>query len=147
MEICVLIVVKTCLCMFQLAPVTISTYERQLYGSCGVDSTCIFLRLVTNMSDRFLKQWIDIKFCVNLGRRWKHGAFNMVPETNYKLCNGNTRHHHDSRELACLNHNLRQCSSLSSILRALFTLNSFHKANSQPSLLYGNIEGVTWGCT
>jgi uncharacterized metal-binding protein len=28
---------------------------------------CVFLRLVTKMSDRFLEQWINIKFCIKLG--------------------------------------------------------------------------------
>jgi hypothetical protein len=34
-----------CLCMFQLAPVTISTQQHQLCGRCGADKTCVFLRV------------------------------------------------------------------------------------------------------
>jgi hypothetical protein len=51
-----LIVVKLCLCMFQLAPVMISKHSHELCGSCGADKTCVFLRLVTKMSDGFLEQ-------------------------------------------------------------------------------------------
>jgi len=38
-EPCDFILVKTCLCMFQVAPVTISTHQRRLCGSCGADKT------------------------------------------------------------------------------------------------------------
>jgi hypothetical protein len=38
-------------------------------------------------------------------------------------------------ELACRNHKWRQCSSLPSISRALFTLNSFHKAKQSAKLI------------
>jgi hypothetical protein len=68
MEPCDLIVVKTYLCMFQLAPVTIYTHERQLCGSCGADKTCVILHLVAKMSDRFLQQRMKTKFFVKLGR-------------------------------------------------------------------------------
>jgi hypothetical protein len=54
-EPCDLIVVKVCLCMFQLAPVPVSTHKRKLCGSCGADKTCVFLRLVAEMSDQFLE--------------------------------------------------------------------------------------------
>jgi hypothetical protein len=62
-----LIAVKSYLWMSQLAPVTISTHQHQLRGSCGADMTCVFLRLVAEMSDRFFEQRIDIKFCMKLG--------------------------------------------------------------------------------
>jgi hypothetical protein len=53
--------------VFQLALVTISTHEeRQFCVSCGADKTCVFLRLVTKMSDRFLEQRVNIEFCVNV---------------------------------------------------------------------------------
>jgi len=32
------------------------------------------------MSDRFLKQRINIKFCVKLSLEMKHSAFNMIPK-------------------------------------------------------------------
>jgi len=67
-----------------------------------------------------------------------HGAFNMIPKANKKICNRNSGHPHDPRKLACRNHKWRQCPSLSSISTILLTLNSFHKV-SQPSSLYGNI--------
>jgi hypothetical protein len=54
--------------MFQLAPLTISTYKRQLFGSCGADKTCVFLRHVAKMILRFLKQRTNITFCVKLGK-------------------------------------------------------------------------------
>jgi len=38
-----------------------------LCESCGADKTCVFLRLVGEMSDRFLEQRINTKFCVKLG--------------------------------------------------------------------------------
>jgi hypothetical protein len=50
-----LFVVMTCLCVFQLATVIISTHKPKLCVSCGADKTCVFLRLDTKMSDRFLK--------------------------------------------------------------------------------------------
>jgi len=58
----------------------------------------------------------------------KHDAFNMILKANDKVCNGNSWHSHDPRKLTCQNHKWRQCSSLSSISRVLFTLDSFHKA-------------------
>jgi hypothetical protein len=33
-----------------------------------IGMTCVFLRLVTKMSDRFLEQRINIKFCMKLGK-------------------------------------------------------------------------------
>jgi hypothetical protein len=37
--------------MFQLVLVTILMHLRQLCGSCGADKTCVFIRLVPEMSD------------------------------------------------------------------------------------------------
>jgi len=54
--------------MFVLASGTISTNLRQLRASCDADKTCLFLRLVAKMSDRFPEQRIDIKYCVKLGK-------------------------------------------------------------------------------
>jgi len=78
----------------------------------------------------------------NLSVEMKHGAFNMILKADDRACNGNSQHSHNPRKLTCQNHKWRQCSSLSSISRVLFTLNSFHKA-SQPNLLCGNIEVVS----
>jgi len=61
-----LIVVRSCLCMFQLASFTISTYYSQLCGSCGADKTCVSTSRSKKMSDRFLEQGLNIKFCVKL---------------------------------------------------------------------------------
>jgi hypothetical protein len=86
--------VRTCLCLFQLAPLTISKYQRQLFEILGADKTCVFLSLVAKMSDRFLEQPINIKFCVKIGKlslEKKHGAFNMIPKINDKFYNGNNR--------------------------------------------------------
>jgi hypothetical protein len=47
-EPCNLIVVNTCLCMFRLALVTISTHYRQLCGSWGADKKCVFTSCRTN---------------------------------------------------------------------------------------------------
>jgi hypothetical protein len=63
-----LIIVKTCLCMFKLALLSISVHYRQFCGSCGVDNTCEFLHLVAEISDLFLEQRINIKFCVKFGK-------------------------------------------------------------------------------
>jgi hypothetical protein len=38
----------------------------QFYLSSGADKTGVFLRLAVEMSDRFLEQRINIKFCVKL---------------------------------------------------------------------------------
>jgi len=62
-----------------------------------------------------------------------------------KVFNGNRQHPYDPRKLAHRNHKWKQCLSLSSVSRVLFTCNSFHKA-SQPSLLCGNNEAVMWSC-
>jgi hypothetical protein len=35
---------------------------------CGSDKMHVFLRLVTKMSDRFLEQRMNTKFCVKLGK-------------------------------------------------------------------------------
>jgi hypothetical protein len=52
---------------------------RQLCGSGGADKTCVFLRLVVKMSDRFLEQRINIKFCVKLGNN-SSGTSTMLSE-------------------------------------------------------------------
>jgi hypothetical protein len=54
-------------------------HERHLCGSCGADKTFVFLRLVVKMSDRFLEQRIDIKFCVQLGKN-ASGICEMLSE-------------------------------------------------------------------
>jgi hypothetical protein len=41
---------------------------RQLFGNYGADKTRVFLCLVAKMSDRFLDQRIDVKFCAKLGK-------------------------------------------------------------------------------
>jgi hypothetical protein len=33
----------------------------------------------------------------------KHGVFNMIPKANDRVCNGNSPHSHDPREIACSN--------------------------------------------
>jgi hypothetical protein len=43
------------------------------------------------MSDRFLEQRINIKFCVTSSLEIKHGAFNVIPKANDKVCNANSR--------------------------------------------------------
>jgi hypothetical protein len=77
-EPCDLIVVKMCLYMFQLAIITISMPWPRLYGSCDADKTCVFLRLVSEMSDTFLEQRINIKFCVKLGKNYKWHLCNAL---------------------------------------------------------------------
>jgi len=57
----------------------------------------------------------------------KHDAFNMIPKANNKVCNGNSQHLHNARNIH-QNHKWRHCSSLSLISRVLFNANSFHKA-------------------
>jgi hypothetical protein len=46
-----------------------------VFGSCGADKTCVFLHLVTQMSDRVLEQRISVKFCVKL---WKNATYTCV---------------------------------------------------------------------
>jgi hypothetical protein len=62
-------------------------------------------------------------------------CFNMIPKVNNKVSNGNSRHPYDPKKLGCRNHKWRQCSSLSSMWRVLFTLNSFHKAKQPMKLV------------
>jgi hypothetical protein len=64
------ILVKTCLRMFQLAPGTIPTHYHEFCGRCGADKTYMCLRFVPRKNDCFLKQRIDIKFCVKLEIWW-----------------------------------------------------------------------------
>jgi len=59
----------------------------------------------------------------------------MILKGNDNICNGNSWHLHDPRELACWNHEQRQCSSLCSMSTVLFTLNSFHKAKQSTKLI------------
>jgi hypothetical protein len=63
-----LVLVVICLCMFQLAPVTISTQYRHLCGGCGADKTWVSLRRVAKIRDRFLEQGINIKSRVKMER-------------------------------------------------------------------------------
>jgi hypothetical protein len=62
-RLCNLIVIKTCLCMFQLAPVTIATHWHQLCASCGPDKTCVFVCLIAK------NEWSVFRAtnCVKLG--------------------------------------------------------------------------------
>jgi hypothetical protein len=72
---------------------------------------CVFLYLITKMSDRVLQQRINIKFCVKLGKlsqKMKHGAFNVNPKSKDKLCDRKSRHPHDPRNLPCRNNKWRQ---------------------------------------
>jgi hypothetical protein len=64
------IAVKTCLCMFQLAPFMISTHECRLCGSCGTDKTCVFLRLVTKRVIGFYINEPTLNFVWNYHWRW-----------------------------------------------------------------------------
>jgi hypothetical protein len=54
---------ETYLGMFQLASVTTLMHQSQSCGSCGALKTCVFLHLVAKMSDWFLEQRINTKFC------------------------------------------------------------------------------------
>jgi len=65
----------------------------------------------------------------------KRSAFNAIPKVDDEVCNGNSEHHHDPTKFACRNKKWRQCSSLSSILTVLFTLNSFHRAKQWTKLI------------
>jgi hypothetical protein len=47
--------------------------------------TFVFLRLVVKMSDRFLGQRSDIKFCVQLLLEMGLGAFRMMSKANGKV--------------------------------------------------------------
>jgi hypothetical protein len=121
--------------MFQLAPRILSTDECQLYGSFCIDETYLFLSLVTKMSNWFLEQWLNIKFCMKLSLELKHCAFNIV-KANDKVFSGNSWHLNDPGKLAYQNQNWRQCSLLSSVSRVLFTLNSFLKAKQSIKFIY-----------
>jgi hypothetical protein len=98
-----LIAVKTCLCMFQLEPVTISTHQRQLCVSCGIGKTCVSTsRYVDVCSD--VSSQLKNDFLSEMIMQMKHGAVNMISKANDKVCNVNSRHPHDLRKLACRNH-------------------------------------------
>jgi hypothetical protein len=63
-EPCDLVIVKTNPCIFQLPSVMISKHEHESCGSCGAYKKSVFPCLITEMSDWFLEQWINIIFCV-----------------------------------------------------------------------------------
>jgi len=107
----------------------------------------VFLRLDTKMSDWFLEQWISIKFCVKLSQEMKHGVFNMIPNANNKVCDGNSWHPtaQESLHVEIINddnaHHFLQYQGYYSLL-----IHST-RPNSLSSLLCGNIEAVMWSCT
>jgi len=43
-------------------------YDLNTCGSYGAEKTRVFLRVVAKMSDRFLEQRINMKFCAKLGK-------------------------------------------------------------------------------
>jgi hypothetical protein len=88
--------------------------------------------------DWFLEQPINTKFYIELSLQTKHDAFNISQITNDKICNGSGRHPQDT------NQKWRKCFSLSSISRAQFTLNSFHKPKQSTNIIFGNTEVITW---
>jgi len=73
------------------------------------------------MSDGFLEQLINIRFCMKLEkfRRIITGdetwCFQYDSESRQQSLQWNSWHPHDPRKLVCQNHKRRQCSSLSSI--------------------------------
>jgi hypothetical protein len=42
---------------------------------------------------------MNIKFCLKLSLEVKHSAFNMIPEANDEVCDGNSRHPHDPKKV------------------------------------------------
>jgi hypothetical protein len=104
---------------------------------------CVFLHLVSDLSDRFLEQQINVKFCVKLGKNLCDACavFSWGLWGSYEKVKWIWVVQIVQRELACQNRKWRQCSLLSLIWTVLFTLNSFHKT-SQLSLLCRNIEAV-----
>jgi hypothetical protein len=106
---------NACSCIFQLAPITISTDWHQLCGSCGAGNTRVFFFLsdrrrvdmCSNVSSPLITTC-----CQKLSLQMKHDAFNLTPKTDDKFCNGRGRHSHNARKLSCRNHKWKQCSSL-----------------------------------
>jgi hypothetical protein len=48
----------------------------------------VFVCFIAKISDWFLQQWTNIKFCVKLGKlllEMKYGAFNMMLKANSKV--------------------------------------------------------------
>jgi len=135
-EPCDVIMLKTCLCNFTLHQLRFQRINTGYVKAVAL-MRWVFLRLVAEMSERFLEQRGNIGLCVKLLLEMRHGAFIMISKANYKVCYGNSRHPHDPRNLAYRNH---KCKGRCSLL--------IHSTmpNSQPGLLYGNIVAVTWSC-
>jgi hypothetical protein len=90
------------------------------------------------MSDRFLEQRINIKFCVKLSLEMEHGAFSMIPEA----CDVPTTQENSHVEIANednAHHFLRYEGYCSLWIHYI-------RPNSQQNLLYGNTVAVTWNC-
>jgi hypothetical protein len=76
-----------------------------------------------------------LKILCEIGKKMKFGALNMITNVNDVVCKGNNQHPYDPRKPAYWNHTRRKCSSLSSISRVLFALNSFHKVKQLTKLI------------
>jgi hypothetical protein len=77
---------------------------------------------------------------VKLGR---NASDNEILKANGKIYIGNCRRVPRLRKAHMSKSQMKTMLITFSISRSsLFTLNSFHKANIQPSLIYGNIEAV-----
>jgi hypothetical protein len=110
---------------------------------------CVFLRLVAKMNDWFLEQWINIKFCVKLGKNASDTcAILSGPYEGEAMRKSNVfdwykrfkvRSHVEITNEENSHHFLR-CQGYCS-LRSHFT-----RPNSQPSLLSGNAEADAWTC-
>jgi hypothetical protein len=96
----------------------------------------VFLRLVAEMRDRFLEQRINIKFCVKIGKDANDTCAMLSERYRGEAMKKSSvfewhKRFRESSHVEIIN----ECSSLSSISRVLFTLNSFHKANLSTKLI------------
>jgi hypothetical protein len=55
----------------------------------------VFLRLVAKTCDQFLEQRIDITYCMKIEKNAKNYHGDMIPNSNDKVCNGNSQYSHD----------------------------------------------------
>jgi hypothetical protein len=104
----------------------------------------MFVRLMAKMSDPFLDQWINIKFCVKLGKNASNNCAMLFEAYGGEGMKKSIVLEWQKR----FKERCENCSSLCSISRVLFALNSMHKAKQSTKLtsLYGNIEADTWRC-
>jgi len=99
------------------------------------------------MSDWFLEQGINIKFCVKLGKNASDtcavlSVWSQKQMTKFAMETANISTTQESLHVQIINEDIAHHFLL--ISRIMLCLNYSTRANSQPSLLCKNIEAVMW---